>query len=164
MDIMPTMPISGTGTGGNDFIALLLIFALFGKDGFGANSGNEVYQSQQFTQLDNGIRAVQNGICDLGFSLNNSIKDGFSSLYNGMSSLFFGMQASIQGLSSQIAQCCCDLGKEILVNRYEAQKNTCDIITAGNANTQKILDYMCAKETATLRDENLFLKLRNCGY
>lgn len=49
-------------------------------------------------------------------------------------------------------------------NQYEAQKNTCDIITSGNLNTrdiieaqhndtQRILDYMVNKENQDLRME-----------
>jgi hypothetical protein len=51
------------------------------------------------------------------------------------------------------AQCCCETNRNIDAVRYEAAKNTCDIITAGNANTQKILDYLTQNKIDSLRTE-----------
>ena len=59
---------------GSQWVWAFLLFALLGGGGFGWGRNNmtgagvaavdsAVYASQQFNQLDNGIRAVQNGIC-----------------------------------------------------------------------------------------------------
>ena len=37
-------------------------------------------------------------------------------------------------------QCCCETNRNIDTVRYENAKNTCDIINAGNANAQRIVD------------------------
>lgn len=37
--------------------------------------------------------------------------------------------------------------------RYEAAKNTCDIITAGQANTQRIIDFMTQEKMDSLRSQ-----------
>jgi len=64
----------------------------------------------------------------------------------------------------------CATQKEVLQNRYDAalqmaqlgyqnRECCCDIITASNANTQKILDKMCDENVAKLRNElNLSLQ------
>ena len=64
----------------------------------------------------------------------------------------------------------CATQKEVLQNRYDLSLQTtqlgyqnqqccCDIITAANANTQKILDAMCDENVARLRNElNLSLQ------
>ena len=76
------MGYGGFGMGGwEGLIALIVLAGLFGNGGFGGGFGGgggalglgAIYGSQQFNQLDNGIRAVQNGICDSTFALNNSI-------------------------------------------------------------------------------------------
>lgn len=165
--------------GGGGMIALLLIFALFsGGVGFGgrgaAGVDNTVNAAAQFTQLDSGIRAVQNGLCSLGYDLNNSIKDtayanamatkdGFYQLGNGMSNLFFGVNSAIANLGTQMQVCCCETQRGIDSVNYNGAKNTCDIITAITANTQRIIDVMNCNVNTALRDEVLFLKLRTNG-
>ena len=99
----------------------------------------------QYNQLDNGIRAVQNGLCDGFYAINNALKDGFYSV-----------------VSSQ-KDCCCETTRGIDSVKYEmskgfcdviqnAQLNTRDILESQNAGVQKILDYMCANEKQALRD------------
>ena len=99
----------------------------------------------QYNQLDNGIRAVQSGLCDGFYAVNNSIKDtGYA-------------------LNSALKDCCCTTNRNIDSVRYDMSKGFGDVITAGNLNTrdilesqnagvQKILDYMCANEKQALRD------------
>ena len=99
----------------------------------------------QYNQLDNGIRAIQNGLCDGFYAVNNSVKDaGYA-------------------LNSALKDCCCTTNRNIDSVRYDMSKGFSDVITAGNLNTrdilesqnagvQKILDYMCANEKQALRD------------
>ena len=99
----------------------------------------------QYNQLDNGIRAIQSGLCDGFYAVNNSIKDaGYA-------------------LNSALKDCCCTTNRNIDSVRYDMSKGFSDVITAGNLNTrdilesqnagvQKILDYMCANEKQALRD------------
>ena len=73
---------------GNSFmwIFALLILANGGLGGWGnrgdfgqyatAASQSEILFGQQFQNIDNKIDRIGNGISDLGFALNNSIKDG----------------------------------------------------------------------------------------
>ena len=72
---------------GNSWIWIFLLFALFGGNGFGWGNRGEaaegiatraaVNDGFQYSQLDNGIRSIQNGICDGFYAVNNSLKDGF---------------------------------------------------------------------------------------
>lgn len=99
----------------------------------------------QYNQLDNGIRAIQSGLCDGFYALNNSVKD------------------TSYDLQTAIKDCCCTTNRNIDSVRYDMSKGFSDVITAGNLNTrdilesqnagvQKILDYMCANEKQALRD------------
>ena len=90
---------------GGYFMWIIILFALFGWGNNGNNGGgvneaaaaasfegsatrNAVNNGFQFNQLDNGIRAIQNGLCDGFYAVNNSLKDGF------------------YGIDSSIKNCC----------------------------------------------------------
>lgn len=124
-------------------IALAIIFGNGGGFGFGGgNRGVEgiatrdaVNSGFQYNQLDNGIRGIQQGLCDGFYALNNSVKDG------------------AYALDSSIKTCCCETNRNIDSVRYDMSKGFCDVITASNAGVQKILDYLCANEKQALRDK-----------
>lgn len=135
------------GFGGMWFWVIILFF-LFG--GFGMNGGNAaegiatreaVATGFQYNQLDNGIRNLQNGICDSTYALTAAIKD-----------------------------CCCTTNRNIDGVRYDMARGFCDVINAGNLNTrdlldnqnagvQRILDYLCNNEKQALRQEISALQL-----
>ena len=122
---------NGDGMFGNSWLGIILIIALlgggFGGFGWGRNNGagvaavdSAIFASQQFNQLDNGIRALGNGICSSTYDLNNSIKDGFYStamgiqgintnLGNALCTTTYELANKINGVSTQLQQCCCDL-------------------------------------------------------
>jgi hypothetical protein len=128
---------------GNSWIWIILLFFLFGNGGWGGNRAEAaegiatraaVNDGFQYNQLDNGIRSLQNGLCDGFYAVNNAIKD-----------------------------CCCTTNRNIDSVRYDMSKGFCDVINANNLNTrdileshnagvQKILDVMCANEKQALRD------------
>lgn len=105
----------------------------------------------QLAQKDN-IAAMQKGFCDLGF----------------------GMQAGFDRTNTGLERGFSQVG-------YETQKQTCDIINAGNANTQRIIDTLnnhwndenqrkiqdLKFELSQERQNNLILNRLNgcgCGY
>ena len=124
-------------------IALAIIFGNGNGFGFGGNRGgfvdgtatrDAVNSGFQYNQLDNGIRGLQNGLCDGFYALNNSVKDG------------------AYALDSSIKNCCCETNRNIDSVRYDMSRGFCDVITASNAGVQKILDVLCANEKQALRD------------
>lgn len=130
--------------GGNSIIWILFLFFIFGFGGNrfgmgvtadGATTRMAVTEGFNFNQLDNGIRAIQTGICD-----------------------------STYALKSAIDNCCCQTNRNIDSVKYEMSKGFCDVVNASNLNTrdilqnqnagvQKILDYMCQNEKQALRDK-----------
>ena len=144
---------------GSWFMWIIALAIIFGNgNGFGFGAGRQgggfvdgtltreaVNSGFQYNQLDNGIRGVQNGLCDGFYALNNSVKD------------------TRFDVTSAIKDCCCTSNRNIDATRYEMSKGFCDVITAGNLNTrdilesqnagvQRILDYLCANEKQHLRD------------
>lgn len=190
------------GGDGFSLIWLVLIFAIFGwggfggwGGGFGGNGGNgangagfqgwatrsDINEEFALNDIQNGIRGIQQGICDSTYSLNNTMQSGFNSMNVGMLQGFNGVQQAINAdtvanmqntnaLQSQLANCCCETREAIQGINYNLATNTCalqntmnnntrDLLENQNSNTRAILDYLCQKETADLRAENQALKL-----
>ena len=125
--------------GGNGAWVFFLFFLLaWGGTGFGFGNRGEYdvpatkdFVSNEFNNQSviNKLNGLENGLCDGFYSLNNSVKD------NG-----FAIQNGINNLGYEIQNCCCTTNRNIDSVRYENAKNTCDIINAGNMNTQRIVD------------------------
>lgn len=61
------------------------------------------------------------------------------------------MQAA--AIQNQQQMCCCETNRNLDSIKYENARNTCDIINASNANTQRIIDMMTANTIQELRDK-----------
>lgn len=159
----------GFGMGGwEGLIALIVLAGLFGNGGWGggfgggANGVGAIYGAQQFTQLDNGIRSVQNGICDSTFALNNSVKDGFYSVNSNISSALcnttYELAGKIDANRFAAQQCCCETQRAIDGVKFQTSQNTCDIINAihneGNATRDLITQNKIEMLQSKLADKD----------
>ena len=156
----------GFGADGGWFIWIILIFALFGGGfggfgGFGGNGGNglnsaltrgELCQDMNFQSLENAVHGIQNGLCDGFYAQNTSMLQGFAGVDAALCNGFNNVNNNITQTRFDAQQCCCETNRNIDAVRYENAKNTCDIITAGNANAQRIVDHLTQNEMQTLRD------------
>lgn len=149
------------GMFGGDWSAWLIFFLLFGMfgggwGGFGGFGGGGGYGGAGFqgyaTRADinegfalngitNGITAIQQGICDTTYALNNSIKDCCCTT-----------QRAIDGVNFNMAKGFCDLGNVV-------NNSTRDILENQNTNTRAILDFLTNDKIESLRSENQSLKL-----
>lgn len=145
-------------------ILFLFMFANGGWGGFGNNGLNQVTNDFLFTNLKSTIDSGFTQLANQGFSTQRDILQGFDRTNSTVQCVGNGIQRDLcqgfNGVNSNIAQlgynmqdCCCETNRNIDAVRYENAKNTCDIITAQNANTQKILDKMCENEINTLRTD-----------
>jgi hypothetical protein len=168
----------GNGMFGGDWawwIIILLIFGWGGNGygfggGFGGFGGGHC-ASPCATQAD--VRAAVDqqtliskldqqtyGLADSTYALNNAITNGFHGVDNALCSLGYNTQAGFNGLSRQIAECCCDTRAAIADVKYANERNTCDIIRAGQDNTRAILDFLTTDKISTLTAENQALKFQ----
>lgn len=178
---------NGTNSNGwNDWswiIGLALVGGLFGNGGFGFGGGfgggRGVYGSPATVQdvasgfstseimsdlndiilgQSQGFANVQQTLCQ-GFSgVNATITNGFTNLNTNLAAMAYNTQSGFNALATQLAQCCCDTRSAIADVKYANERNTCDIINAGNANTRAILDYLTGEKIAALTAENAGLK------
>lgn len=149
-------------------IALLFGWGRNGNGTFGGNGGGSEMLGYELGKV-----ATTNDVAN-GFAQNTLQRaaddillaqtQGFAGLNtvisNATSTIGYNMLQGFNGISSQIASCCCDLKQINLENRYLNERQTCDLITNANANTQKILDFLCTEKINALTAENAALKGR----
>lgn len=137
------------------------------------NDGSSVQRGFDQASIMSGINGVQTGIQNLSTQLCNccgdvqmSLANGFAGVEQGanarqianMQTAFAGQTAMAQGfnnLGTQFADCCCENRLGIADLRYTIATENCadraaisdgirDVITNQTANTQRILDQLCA--------------------
>lgn len=161
------------GWGGNNSWWIILLF-LFLMNGWGWDNGDrrastgggtttreEISYGFDMNNLENGIRGIQNGICDGFYALNTGMLNGFhgvdnavctlgyqtAQLANGittdmnqntnaitaqMNSGFTGVQTGLTALGTQLADCCCTTNRQI-------ERGFCDTNYNMATNTREIV-------------------------
>lgn len=121
------------------------------------------------------LDGINSGLCDGFYAMNNGMLTGFNGINTNIMQTGFGIQQAINAdtvanmqntnaLQAQLANCCCETREAIQGVNYNMAQNTCalqntmnsntrDIIDNQNAGTRAVLDYLCAKENADLRDK-----------
>lgn len=200
-DGMPTMTMpvtpantSGSGNGfgwGGDgawwiIILFLFVFCGWGNNGWGGNgnSGGAMdgyVLTSDFANIERKLDAVNNGICDSTFALNNAITGGFATTTQALNSGFQTAELSranqqaalmqqLNAMQMQAADCCCENRAAIAQVRYDMAAQACDtrntvqnatrdIIDANNQNSRAILDFLTQSKLSDLQTENQNLKL-----
>ncbi|MBC5726898.1 hypothetical protein H8S45_15785, partial [Agathobaculum sp. NSJ-28] len=180
---------SGSGMWGGDGWWAIILFAMifgwgrggFGFGGFGGGASTDpglqgiatradVNEAIAFNGLERGISAIQQGICDSVYALNNAVTGGFNSTNVAMLQGFNGVDKSLCQLGYNLQDCCCQTQNAIQGVRYDMatqacdtrntiQNSTRDIIDNQNANYRGLMDFMVQSKIDSLQSENQALKL-----
>ena len=177
---------SGNGMWGGDGWWAIILFAMifgWGRGGFGFGGGAstdpglqgiatraDVNEAIAFNGLERGISAIQQGICDSTYALNNAVTGGFNSTNVAMLQGFNGVDKSLCQLGYNLQDCCCQTQNAIQGVRYDMatqacdtrntiQNSTRDIIDNQNANYRGLMDFMVQSKIDSLQSENQALKL-----
>jgi hypothetical protein len=132
---------------GGQWIWFILLFALYGG-GYGFNGrGNGITQLELQQGFDNQsvmrkLDGITNGLCDGFYAVNTSILNGVNSLGQEIANNRFAAQ-----------QCCCETNRNIDAVRYEAAKNTCEIVRAIEKDGDATRALINANVTQALRDK-----------
>ena len=165
---------SSDGLFGGDgawWIILLFLFAFggfgggFGGAGRGVSTREEVAAGFEMNNLSNGIRGIQQGLCDGFYAMNTGTLGGFADVQSALCQGFSGVNSAINqgvygleraitadtvqgmqntsalanqisGLGTQMASCCCDLSHAI-------DRGFCDVnynIATQSCETRKAID------------------------
>ena len=166
---------NGLFGGDGSWIWIIILLALFGGWGFGGGGFGgyggyggaglqgmatraDINEGFALNGITTGITAIQQGICDSTYALNNAITGGFH-----------GVERGFYDVSRQLADCCCENRAAIADLKYTMATENCatrnqmatatrDIIDGQNANTRAILDFLTQDKIATLTAENQSLK------
>ena len=94
-----------------------------------------------------------------GFSgLNATINAGFSGVDNAICTLGYQQAQLVNGLSRELADCCCSTARNIDSLRFDMSKGFCDVIRANQDNTNAIIGWLTQEKIAGLQAENAGLK------
>ena len=182
----------GFGGGYMWFMWIIVIFALMGGWGNNWNNRGNGYETAAvfangsmtrdqvadefaYNDIKNGIRGVQNGLCDGFYAQNTTMLNGFNGIQRDIcyraGQLENGIMQTGYQLGNQIAenrfaaqQCCCETQKEIAALgcetnrnidavRAENYRNTCEVVNAINADGEKTRALMVANQIQDLRDK-----------
>ena len=157
------------GFGGNgswgELIGLIVVAGLFGFGNWGGNNGrggNCATQADLAAGFNNS--AVLSSLNDIklgqaqainynnqGFSgLSQVINSGFSGIDNAICTLGYNQASLVNGLSRELADCCCKTQGAIADLKYSDERNTCSIIAAINAGNQRLVDIYTNDKIDTL--------------
>lgn len=179
--VMPVSPMYGGGNGGfggfgSDGWWIILLLLCFGNNGWGGNNGmngmypwlnnsnqiNDGFRDQMINSSINGIQSgvisgfgdVQTALCGGFAGVNASITNAqMASLERSFAAQTANTQA-ISGISSQLAQCCCDNRLATCQTQNIVQNEGAATRLAIQNQTQAILDKMCQQEIDAYKREN----------
>lgn len=168
--VVPTIPLQtgynsgwgGFGGSGDGWWGIILLALLFGwgngYGGYGFGGNGALTEAQlcsgfNFNNLENGVRGIQQGICDSTYALNNSIMQGFHGVDNALCSGFNNVNNNITEARFDAQKCCCETNRNIDAVRYENAKNTCDIINASHADTDRVIAFLTNEKISALQNE-----------
>jgi len=150
----------GDWFGGGGIWGLLIIALLFGGLGFGGFGGfgggsglqgmatrADINAGFQFSDLQGGIRGIQQGLCDGFHSQTVATMQGFN------------------GLQSQIASCCCENGNAMQRGfadiGYAMATNTNNIVQSQHGDTDRVIAKLDQMEAARQAEKIEALRLEN---
>ena len=152
----------GDGMGGGVLLILVILFLFFfmgGRNQMGGGDSGALTRAEMQAGFDTQeITRKLDG-------LTNGLSDGFYAQNTTMLNGFAGVTAAVTAAQAAAQQCCCETNRNIDSVRYDAQKNTCDIITAIHAEGEATRNLMQQNEIQALRDRIQASELREamCG-
>ena len=145
--------------------------------------GNNIVSGFGDVQL--GIAGINQNLCQTG----NGIVSAVTGAQNALASQMYANQiadmersfaaqtastAGMNGIQNQLAQCCCDqkygtaqlqnvIQTEACADRNALSQALFDVTAQNNANTQKVLDKLCAIELDTVKNQLAAAQRENLG-
>ena len=142
--------------GDNDFLLIIVLFffMMFGGGfggGYGANGALTRAEMQQGFDTQEVVRKLD--------GITNGLSDGFYAQNTTMLRGFADITTAVREGQFMAKDCCCETNRNIDGVRYDAQKNTCDIITAVHEEGEKTRSLIKENEIQVLRDKVAELQL-----
>lgn len=176
-DMPPVINSGGNGNGmfgnGDGWWAIILFALIFGwgRGGYGFGGGNgglaegvgyELGKMATTNDIASGFNnsAVLGNLNELKLGqagIQQTLCQGFNGVNTAILTSANATQMGIADLGYRLQDCCCQTQRAIDGVNYNMAKNTCDIIQATNANTQRIIDYLTSEKIASLQADKATL-------
>lgn len=170
--------VSNTGSKGGMFgddwaWIIILLLCGWGNGGFGGNGQGslreEISYGFDMNGIENGIRGIQQGLCDGFYAMNTGMLNGFNgvekaitqgtiadmqsdfALQTALNNSTTALTAQLNGMAADNAACCCALQNAVNTQACETRHAIAD-------STREILDFLTQDKIATLTAENQSLK------
>lgn len=154
MLVQPYTGNNGGMFGNNNDWWILLLFLWGGYGGYGGFGGGfgggaglqgiatraDINEGFALNNITGGIQAIQQGICDATYNLNNTINSGFHNQTVATMQGFNGIQQGLNGIGHQISDCCCATQRAIDGVNFNMAKGLCDVGNLINMQTRDIVD------------------------
>lgn len=123
----------------------LFVFCGWGNNGWGNNGGAglqgaltraDLCQDMNFGQMENGIRGIQQGLCDGFYAQNTNLLNGFAGVQQALTNGFAGVDNAV-----------CTLG-------YQTQAGINSVNVAGMQNTNALQQAINANTVAGMQNTN----------
>lgn len=164
---------NGTFGGGGLLLVviLFLFFVMFG--GWGNNqrgeldryataaSQQEILFGQQFSQINDRLTNIGNGICNLGYEMQGGFGQLGKEVALGQSNLNQAIMGTGNALSRQLGDCCCENRLAIANLGAQMDRQTCEITTAIKAEAAATRAMLQEDTIQRLRDQVADLRMDN---
>lgn len=142
-----------------DLILLALLFGGFGGNGggiFGGGGGCQSAVSSGFALngIENGIRGIQQGLCDGFYAVNTGMLTGFNSIQSLLASCCCETQRAIDGIGRNIDNVRYDMAKGFCDMGNVFTTGVRDIIENQNNNYRSMMDFM-VQEKLSAKDARI---------
>ena len=161
---------SGEGLWAIIILAMLGFGGGWGGMGFGGGFGGggawlngmatraDINEGFALNNITGGITAIQQGLCDSTYALNNTLVNGFH-----------GVDRGLCDIGHQISDCCCTTQNSIQNVRFDMATGLCnlgntiqsglrDVMDRQDSGVRAILDFLTTDKIESLRNENQSLR------
>jgi hypothetical protein len=164
------------GMFGNDgWWIILLLLCGWGNNngGFGGGFGNGGYEIGRLATTNDvasgfSTSAIMSDLNDILLgqaSIQQTLCQGFNGIQQTAMQGFHGVDNAIctlgYNLSHQLSDCCCKTNSNIDNLRFDISKGLCDVVRAGQDNTQRIIDMYTGDKIDTLNRKLATAEARN---
>ena len=152
-------------------VSLFLFFVMFG--GWGNNqrgeldryataaSQQEILFGQQFSQINDRLTNIGNGICNLGYEMQGGFGQLGKEVALGQSNLNQAIMGTGNALSRQLGDCCCENRLAVANLGAQMDRQTCEITTAIKAEAAATRAMLQEDTIQRLRDQVADLRMDN---
>ena len=164
--------------GGGSWWIVIILFALIFGNNWGNNGNNGAGMGVPYlggidtrqavndgfvtAEIQNGIRDIQNGLCDGFYAMNTgmlngqiAMQQGFNATQMGMMQGFNGVQRQICDLGARQQQCCCEtqrlMERGFADTNYNLATQSCDIRNTIQRTARDVIDNANANTAELIR-------------